>query len=540
MLSLVTALGVAATVYALPRHRFSIARDMSRDVVQGDALGTDGCSAKCDLLNQSVQCRFLVNWAASFQFDGPDECLKAYAYALVRCSACHSCAFSDSGCLPAQPQATSHDGTPQPQKERESSPIPYLPRPVWKHDVERDISGFVPRLRTIMGDRKPPEEEAAGSPGAYVNHYDAANPLRIAPAARRSDNFFLVIGGWGEADGPGHCQRMVAEGMKVYVAEQRALGKTLLFVASVGGNFYWSGASPRSFEEQWAMPYGVWAPGTPLFGVPWLSVLGKHDLGNNDPYALCPGRRALHFIRGQPYGSHHFNADRNPLRPDSGCTEPAILRTDAARCKKNTTLYWLPDYSYHYELPGADLEVIALDTNAGAIDELGGGAEGHDEAFRKCGGRSAVQRHLRAVGAAAEGLLHRRAQRSRASTVVILQHYPGRCMREFFEAALPEHRRGKVRVLCAYGEQRGQMCHSRDTTTGQCDSILSGGGGACCAPVVDLAGFAAVHLGDDGGFTSDVESASVRLPKGTCTLDASPPAAVAATKRAAFSAEARS
>lgn len=77
MLSLVTALGVAATVYALPRHRFSIARDMSRDVVQGDALGTDGCSAKCDLLNQSVQCRFLVNWAASFQFDGPDECLKA-------------------------------------------------------------------------------------------------------------------------------------------------------------------------------------------------------------------------------------------------------------------------------------------------------------------------------------------------------------------------------------------------------------------------------------------------------------------------------
>lgn len=92
--------------------------------------------------------------------------------------------------------------------------------------------------------------------------------------------------------------------MKVYVAEQRALGKTLLFVASVGGNFYWSGASPRSFEEQWAMPYGVWAPGTPLFGVPWLSVLGKHDLGNNDPYALCPGRRALHFIRGQPYGSH--------------------------------------------------------------------------------------------------------------------------------------------------------------------------------------------------------------------------------------------
>lgn len=90
--------------------------------------------------------------------------VEAYAYALVRCSACHSCAFSDSGCLPAQPQATSHDGTPQPQKERESSPIPYLPRPVWKHDVERDISGFVPRLRTIMGDRTPCGGQLRGVP----------------------------------------------------------------------------------------------------------------------------------------------------------------------------------------------------------------------------------------------------------------------------------------------------------------------------------------------------------------------------------------
>ncbi|CAE7945115.1 PAP3, partial [Symbiodinium sp. KB8] len=164
--------------------------------------------------------------------------------------------------------------------------------------------------------------------GPYINNYDGQNPLGIQPNGQRSQNYFLMIGDWGRAGSPGPCQRAVAD--------------HLLFIASVGDNFYWSGVTPGAWQASWASLYGPNDPGSPLYQVPWLSVLGNHDLGNDDPYAACADQMQapLATVNGQRYGCEQFNADKNPNRPG------------------NTKLYWLPDYNYHYEIPEADLEVI--------------------------------------------------------------------------------------------------------------------------------------------------------------------------------------
>ena len=80
----------------------------------------------------------------------------------------------------------------------------------------------------------------------YVNQYNASNPLKIKTHDDRGKNYFLIIGDWGKAGGPGSCQLAVATRLRQYVTEQRALGKQLLFIASVGDNFYWTGATPEA------------------------------------------------------------------------------------------------------------------------------------------------------------------------------------------------------------------------------------------------------------------------------------------------------
>ena len=66
-----------------------------------------------------------------------------------------------------------------------------------------------------------------------------------------------------------------------------------------------------------------------------------------------------------------------------------------------------------------------------------------------------------------------------------------------------------------YGHTHNQQCDGTDSH-GQCNEVLTGGGGGCCAPEVNLAGFTAVHLTEDGGYTLDVESEAVRMHGGQC------------------------
>ncbi|CAJ1447551.1 unnamed protein product [Effrenium voratum] len=335
----------------------------------------------------------------------------------------------------------------------------------------------------------------------YVNHYEAANPLNITAARKRSDNYFLILGDWGKPGSPGSCQRQVAAKMRAYAQAQKLAGKKLLFIASVGDNFYWTGATPAAWDKVWAEPYGVHDQASPFFHVPWLSVYGNHDFGSNDPHAFCPHRAPRNFVgkQRQPYASHQLNRDKYPDRP------------------RSTDHYWLPDYNYHYELPAANLEVIAIDTN-GKVDPniIGGDQSGRRLADLVCGGKAVGDAFLQTVAQAGVELLLERARNNTAGTVLLIQHYPGQCPRGLFESALPPARKGKVKVLCAYGHDHTQACDMKDPS-GLCVDILSGGGGGCCAPVVNLAGFGAVHLDEQEGVQSVVvESDDVRLPMNSC------------------------
>jgi len=333
----------------------------------------------------------------------------------------------------------------------------------------------------------------------YINHYDGSNPLAIHTDPVRSNNYFLIIGDWGRAGGPGPCQTAVAEKMKAYVSQQKAAGKNLLAILSVGDNFYWTGVKPTSWQDSWARPYGTLDPSSPLFNVPWLAVLGNHDYGDDDPYAFCPFAQvaAMASVAGQTYGSAQLNADKNPARPP------------------NTRNFWLPDYNYHYEILEADLEIIAIDTNFQALGGLGGDDRGHGQAFNDCGGPGQVEHFLSRVAQAGMDLVLERARVGTASTVVIMQHYPGACPRNEFLGALPAARQGKVNVICTYGHVHEQGCKGTDAR-GQCNDILSGGGGGCCAPSISPAGFVSVSLTDDGAFSTDVDSPSVMMPAGQC------------------------
>lgn len=330
----------------------------------------------------------------------------------------------------------------------------------------------------------------------YTNNYNASNPLGIkADTSKRSNNYLLIIGDWGKHAGVGACQMEVAHKMKAYVERQKAAGKTLLAVTTTGDNFYWTGATQDGWHSQWEPAYGSmhdWQG--PLHQVPWLAVMGNHDYGDNDPYAFCPETQPLASINGQAYASHQMNRDRNPTRP------------------AEAWMYWFPDYNYHYEIPEADVEIIAVDTNyQNVVHHLGWTALGFQDAFYKCGYPGTVERFMKRIEAAGEQLLRDRAWYGTAKTTIILQHYPESCKKDVFYSALRPGRQTKV--LCAFGHWHDQKCHGWDER-GVCTDILAGGGGGCCG--YHWAGFAAVHLTDDGSFDTDVYSDEVRLPHWQC------------------------
>jgi hypothetical protein len=173
----------------------------------------------------------------------------------------------------------------------------------------------------------PPTPAGGGSgcedTSGWINQYDGSNSLDIKPDLTRENNYFLIIGDWGKDGGPGSCQNRVADLMKQYVQNQAALGKTLLFIAAVGDNFYWSGQDGSKWSSQWDDVYGHSDPNSPLYDIPWLAVLGNHDIGNSDPYLACPSVAKYGSMGGQDYGSRQFNKDKNSERPDwtpsSGC-----------------------------------------------------------------------------------------------------------------------------------------------------------------------------------------------------------------------------
>jgi hypothetical protein len=176
----------------------------------------------------------------------------------------------------------------------------------------------------------------------------------------------------------------------------------------------------------------------------------------------------------------------------------------------------MPDYNFHYEIPEVGVEVVGVDTNGDHIDDLNG--NGHSQpVFDACGGKGNVAGFLGLIKRSGDEVLKCRAEKGSASTVLVMQHYPANkdAAKGTFEGALGGR---QVNVLTAYGHTHEQKCEGSNNQ-GQCNVIMTGSGGGCCDS--DLphshAGFTAIHLTSDGGFTSDVESGDVRLPQGSCT-----------------------
>lgn len=310
--------------------------------------------------------------------------------------------------------------------------------------------------------------------------------MGIQPLTKRSDNFFLLIGDWGKDGGAAGCQKKVAQMMNEYVAKYQQQGKKCLFVGALGDNFYNSGLRDDAhWQQQWGNIYGTNDPSKALHNIPWLAVLGNHDHGGSDPGCACG------------MGCKQFNRAPTP--------RPA-----------GTEKFWIPDYSWNYEIPGAQLEIIGIDTNAVDVPNLGGDGckNGARAACQKCGGQGKIQNFLNGEKAKGERLLDERAKSSEAKTVVIMQHYPG--VGKQYKEQFEKQNGNKASVLSAYGHAHEQVCNGKNTQTGNCELVLSGGGAGWRGK--GYFGFTAVHLLDDGGFKTVLETSEVRFPQNSCAF----------------------
>lgn len=268
--------------------------------------------------------------------------------------------------------------------------------------------------------------------------------------------------------------------MRSYVSKQAQQGKKLLFVAAAGDNFYYTGLDKNKrdsqYADQWKNIY------TDLTNVPWLAVYGNHDHGSSDPGCAC-GK-----------GCNQFNSAGRPAGMGN---------------------FWIPNYYWHYLIPEVQLEVIGIDTNAVDVNGLGGGGchGGAAETCKVCGGTGNIQKFLNQKKGEGEGYMDQRAKSTSATTVAIIQHYPNSDLAHGYKSRFEKNNGNKAKVLSAYGHTHDQICQG-DRTRG-CDVIMTGGGGGYVDSGKNL-GFTAVHLTDDGGFQTVMETSETRFPGNAC------------------------
>ena len=148
------------------------------------------------------------------------------------------------------------------------------------------------------------------------------------------------------------CQTMVADKMRETRERLEAQGKRLVFVGAAGDNWYFDGLrnytqGGKAQWDRWLSVYGG------LTDVPWLGVLGNHDLGDGDPYATCAHRRPLRRLNGQFYASNQLDPDKGGFRPPGA---------------EN---FHVPDFNYRTTLDALNLEIFGLDQNY--VDQEGTG-----------------------------------------------------------------------------------------------------------------------------------------------------------------------
>eukprot|EP01084_Bolivina_argentea_P202079 345322_1 len=259
-------------------------------------------------------------------------------------------------------------------------------------------------------------------------------------------------------------QECIANQMINFVNSQTSKGMNLLFIGTVGDNFYPAGQSCIPHDPGWGFPfynkYNYLANDTY-----WLAVKGNHDWANLDPNAMCPWANPKYIDPNTkiPYAGLQLNKDKGGCNPDN---------------------YYLPDYGYYYSIPQLNFEWIAMDENANPCSN---GDLNND--FKDCGfSQKTGCDYLKKIQTATELNMKQRANVSNNNNFMIIQHYSGGQLQKFNDQFKSIRGNDKdYRVWGAAGHTHTQLCMHNDTTNGVCDQIRTGGGGT--GNVNDIHGF---------------------------------------------------
>lgn len=336
----------------------------------------------------------------------------------------------------------------------------------------------------------------------YQLNYNLSR-IKIKPDPIPDNNYFILLGDWGGVSANanlGSSQLAVAKMMKDYYNAQKTGEdklKTLLFVATLGDNFYYTGhdGTQKMWDSTWKNVYG-----TDLTNVPWFAVMGNHDFGNNDPWSICPEKNPdksqVTIVNKTAYNCNQLDNDKQTTK------KPRPV---------GTYNYVMPDFCYHYEIPELNFELIALSCDS--TDSPGGiGGDGtnswcgdHEcgayQTSLNCGGPQPMTDKLQQIYNAGQDLLIERAKNSENTNILITNHYPDveDKLRNTFISNTSETKKAKQTVITAGGHIHNTHCITQPEGE-LCLSIVSGGGGGCCSttgPTTDVSGFYVVHFYKD-------------------------------------------
>jgi hypothetical protein len=324
----------------------------------------------------------------------------------------------------------------------------------------------------LLRDPNPLLEGVGRKVKPYVLNYPKGNNyLNIHVDPNPANNFFIVMGDWGgTAVGHKDAQYAVADMLKRYLDDNSHLN--LLFLATLGDNFYYTGQNGKLWDIDW---HKVYDPR--LLAVPWLAVMGNHDWGKNDAWCLCPeGNPHAKEINGTKYYCNLLNEDKGRPRPSY------------------TKNFHLPDFCHNYRIDELEFELLAI--SADYIDApkgIGGsGIEpGHGgyQTNKNCekAGINLVDK-LQAIFEAGLNMLYDRAKNSTNKNILITDHYHIHKVPKVGVPACEEFRNlflkhspiaSKQTVICAGGHIHTTGCIKMQGKC--CVNILAGGGGGCCS-----------------------------------------------------------
>ena len=312
------------------------------------------------------------------------------------------------------------------------------------------------------------------SPSGYVFNYDKTDNHLGIKVDKTKDNYFFILGDWGAGTNQTGCnnaQRAVAKKMLEYYNNNK--NKNLLFVLTVGDNFYWTGLEDDSnmFTTEWSEYY------KDLCNYKWLACMGNHDWGDSDPNCVCPSSNPdVKVINGQKYQCNQLNADKGGYRPTT--------------ISEN---YYLPDFGYHYTIDDLNLEIIVTSqTGDGHSDSTGGDNNGRFKVEQNCSGNTNMTNKLTAISKAGQQLIEYRATNTPYKNIIIAQHYDD--LEEPMSSLFTSINKAAT-VISTAGHVHTTTCDKMDGNL--CTHITSGGGGGCCkgSPACTAGGNAGIGAG---------------------------------------------